>query len=111
MCKTKFFFFYFKKNFLNKSGRNNSGKIVVYTKTTKKYKIFSQNSYNAWSKLTSVIFDFKWIYHRGLFFLIKYVNGSISLIKSIFGNFLGDFLNNFFFLNYLDLNVLDEKLF
>jgi len=60
-----------------------------------------------WNSQTALIINFKYFVLKGIFFLLKFCNGSISLVKGIFGLFVGDFINTFFcFLKKIKINFL-----
>jgi len=85
------FFFRGKKNL---SGRNNSGSLVVYSKSVRK--IFNYHMYydynRLWSKQFSFVFSIKNINNNFFLGFVKYANGSISCIKLPHGLFLGSLL-------------------
>ena len=92
----KNFFFFEKKKHLTK-GRNNSGQIIIFSKKKKLNNYLIHNSYLSWSKQTALVINFKQFFLKNLFYLLKYPNGSLAIKKSIFGVFVGDYLNFFFF--------------
>lgn len=90
--------FLFQKNrILNKSGRNNSGKIVVRHKgCKKKFNYFNalqnfEKSLNFVGVVLNIIYN---NFYKKYYSLIKFCNGSYCYIKLIHGVYIGDFLLN-----------------
>ena len=84
---------YFKVKKKNNSSRNISGRRILLTKNNSIFFDSIKINYNFWrNKSLSVIKDIVYTKSNYLFyFLIKYSNGSTSLIKPIAGLFLSDF--------------------
>ena len=60
-----------------------------------------------WTAQLGVIVNFKYLLFKGIFLLVKYVNGSLGFIQGIFGLFIGSYISNFFlFFRKLKFNLL-----
>ena len=91
----KYKFFFFKKK--SSIGKNLFNQTILFSKIKSKGWVNKSLLQNFWNLQTSVIIGFKSIINKQLILLIKFTNGSLGLFKSIFGLFVGDFINYLFF--------------
>ena len=79
----------------NNAGRSKFGYLLVYSKGTKKsnYYLFYDQK-RLWSRQSAVLLNYNLYHNKKLLGLVKYVNGSISLIKLAHGQFLGFILKS-----------------
>lgn len=80
--------FYTKRKF--NAGRSKFGYLLVYSKGVKKsnyYMFYDQT--RIWSRQAAIVMSYNFSYNSKLLGLIKYVNGSLSLIKLAHGQCIG----------------------
>ncbi len=74
----------------NRAGRSKFGYLLVYSKGPKKsnYYLFYDQK-RLWSKQSFILLNYNFLYNKKLLGLVKYVNGSLSLIKLAHGQCIG----------------------
>lgn len=90
--------FFFLQKYKPTSGRNNTGKIVIYSKQKRLFKRWIYNNIITWTNQLGLIIDIKHIFKFKIFHLVKFKNGSISSKKAIYGLFFGDYILTSIFL-------------
>ena len=102
----KYNFNFYTKN-KNRAGRSKFGYLLVYSKGCKKsnYYLFYDQK-RLWSKQASILLNYNFLYNKKLLGLVKYVNGSLSLIKLAHGQCIGFIIKSLTFSTKIYKSIL-----